>query len=167
MTSKFDLTIISAESKVFEGEVVNVLVPGMIGDFLVLSNHAPCISSIRPGFLEFAEGTSKKQRYFVSGGIIEVINNTVSVRNPRRYVVEPKEKNTIKINITDNTPDNTDNTNINTRHIIYNVYSIIQEQNSQQKRFKTKRLKQPKFNTKKYHNIHQPGRTNCDQRSRV
>ena len=79
MTRKFDLTIISAESKVFEGEVENVLVPGMIGDFLVLSNHAPCISSIRPGFLEFAEGTSKKQRYFVSGGIIEVINNTVSV----------------------------------------------------------------------------------------
>ena len=79
MTSKFDLSIISAESKVFEGEVENVLVPGMIGDFLVLSNHAPCISSIRPGFLEFADGTSKKQRYFVSGGIIEVINNTVSV----------------------------------------------------------------------------------------
>ena len=41
MTIKFDLTIISAESKVFEGEVENVLVPGMIGDFLVLSNHAP------------------------------------------------------------------------------------------------------------------------------
>ena len=79
MTGKFDLTIISAESKVFEGEVENVLVPGMIGDFLVLSNHAPCISSIRPGFLEFTEGTSKKQRYFVSGGIIEVADNTVAV----------------------------------------------------------------------------------------
>ena len=79
MTSKFDLTIISAESKVYEGEVESVLVPGMIGDFLVLSNHAPCISSIRPGFLEFTQGTNKKQRYFVSGGIIEVINNAVSV----------------------------------------------------------------------------------------
>ena len=79
MTGKFNLTIISAESKVFEGEVENVLVPGMIGDFLVLSNHAPCISSVRPGFLEFTEGTSKKQRYFVSGGIIEVVNNTVAV----------------------------------------------------------------------------------------
>ena len=53
--------------------------PGMVGDFLVLSNHAPCISSIRPGFLEFSVGTSDKQRYFVSGGIIEVINNMVSV----------------------------------------------------------------------------------------
>ena len=79
MTNKFDLSIISAESKVFEGKVENILVPGMVGDFLVLSNHAPCISSIRPGFLEFSAGTSDKQRYFVSGGIIEVINNMVSV----------------------------------------------------------------------------------------
>ena len=79
MINKFELTIISAERKVFDGEVENVLVPGMIGDFLVLSNHAPCISSIRPGFLEFSEGASQKKRYFVSGGIIEVINNVVSV----------------------------------------------------------------------------------------
>ena len=79
MTNKFDLTIISAESKVFEGKVENILVPGMVGDFLVLTNHAPCISSIRPGFLEFSDGTSDKQRYFVSGGIIEVSNNKVSV----------------------------------------------------------------------------------------
>ena len=79
MTNKFELTIISAEKKVFEGEVENVLVPGMVGDFLVLLNHAPYISSIRPGFLELSEGASQKQRYFVSGGIIEVINNSVSV----------------------------------------------------------------------------------------
>ena len=79
MTNKFELSVISAESKVFEGEVENVLVPGMIGDFLVLSDHAPCISSIRPGFLEFSDGASKKQKYFVSGGIVEVTNNMVSV----------------------------------------------------------------------------------------
>ena len=79
MINKFELNVISAESKVFQGEVENVLVPGMSGDFLVLPNHAPCISSIRPGFLEFSEDASKRYRYFVSGGIIEVINNMVSV----------------------------------------------------------------------------------------
>ena len=79
MTNKFELSVISAESKVFEGKVENILVPGMVGDFLVLSNHAPCISSIRPGFMEFSEGTSDKQRYFVSGCIIEVNNDMVSV----------------------------------------------------------------------------------------
>ena len=79
MINKFHLSVISAEIKVFEGEVENVLVPGMVGDFLVLSDHAPCISSIRPGFLEFSDGTSNKQKYFVSGGIAEVTNNMVSV----------------------------------------------------------------------------------------
>ena len=79
MTKKIELSVISAESKVFEGEVENVLVPGMIGDFLVLSDHSDCISSIRPGFLEFSDETSKKQKYFVSGGIVEVTNNMVSV----------------------------------------------------------------------------------------
>ena len=79
MIKKFQLSVISAESKVFEGEVENVLVPGMVGDFLVLSDHAACISSIRPGFLEFSDEASKKQKYFVSGGIVEVINNMVSV----------------------------------------------------------------------------------------
>ena len=79
MTNKIELSVISAESKVFEGAVENVLVPGMIGDFLVLSDHAPCISSIRPGFLEFSDGASNKGKYFVSGGIIEVNNNKVSV----------------------------------------------------------------------------------------
>ena len=79
MTDKFELSVISAESIIFEGKVESVLVPGMVGDFLVLSNHAPCVSSIRPGFLEFTEGSSGKQRYFVSGGIIEVMDNTVSL----------------------------------------------------------------------------------------
>ena len=89
-------------------------------------------------------------------------NNTVSVS----YQELPNiDNNNLIQNY--NIPNNTDNTNINICDIIYNVYTIIPEQYSQQKRFKTKRLKQPKFNTKKYHNIHQPGRTNCDQRSRV
>ncbi len=79
MTNKFALTVISAESQVFGGDVESVLVPGMVGDFLVLPDHAACISSIRPGFLELTEHASKKLKYFVSGGIVEVINNEVSV----------------------------------------------------------------------------------------
>ena len=41
MTNKFELTIISAESKVFDGEVESVLVPGMIGDFLSAFKSRP------------------------------------------------------------------------------------------------------------------------------
>ena len=113
MTNKFDLTIISAESKVFEGKVENILVPGMVGDFLVLANHAPCISSIRPGFLEFSEGTSDKQRYFVSGGIIEVINNTVSVLVDSAILGDKIEKQDITTLISEIDSKLSDGDNIN------------------------------------------------------
>ena len=113
MTNKFDLSIISAESKVFEGKVENILVPGMVGDFLVLSNHAPCISSIRPGFLEFSEGTSDKQRYFVSGGIIEVINNTVSVLVDSAILGDKIEKQDIATLISEIDNKLSDGDNIN------------------------------------------------------
>ena len=113
MTNKFELTIISAESKVFEGEVENILVPGMVGDFLVLSNHAPCISSIRPGFLEFSEGSSAKQRYFVSGGIIEVINNTVSVLVDSAILGDKIEKQDIATLISEIDNKLSDGDNIN------------------------------------------------------
>ena len=66
-----------------------------------------------------------------------------------------------------NIPDNTDTNNIKKITQMSISYLDFQQQYTYQHQFKTKRMKQPKFNTKRYHNIHQPGRTNCDQRSRV
>lgn len=79
MTDKIALTVISAERQIYNGEVESVLVPGMLGDFMVLSEHSNCISTIRPGYLKFSDGESLKNTYFVSGGIVEVIKNKVSI----------------------------------------------------------------------------------------
>ena len=51
----------------------------MMGDFMVFPNHGDCISSLRPGFLETETEKNEKKRLFVSGGIIEVLNNNVSI----------------------------------------------------------------------------------------
>lgn len=89
----------------------------------------------------------------------------------------PFDNNTISTTNTSDTVDipNTMDNILDSNNIIQSIQTIpntiiintYQEQYPTQKRFKTKRLKQAKFNTKKYHNIHQPGRTNCDQRSRI
>ncbi len=79
MSEKISASIVSAEKIVLEEEVESILLPGMMGDFMVLPNHGDCISSLRPGFLEAEMEKNEKKRLFISGGIIEVLNNNVSV----------------------------------------------------------------------------------------
>ena len=79
MSERISASVISAEKIVLQEEVASILLPGMMGDFMVLPNHGDCISSLRPGFLEAETEKNEKKRLFISGGIIEVLNNNVSV----------------------------------------------------------------------------------------
>ena len=79
MSGRISASIVSAEKIVLQGEVESILLPGMMGDFMVLPNHGDCISSLRPGFLEAETDKNEKKRLFISGGIIEVLNNNVSI----------------------------------------------------------------------------------------
>ena len=79
MSEKISASIVSAEKIVLQEEVASILVPGMMGDFMVFPNHGDCISSLRPGFLEAETDQNERKRLFVSGGIIEVLNNNVSI----------------------------------------------------------------------------------------
>ena len=72
------LKIISPEKTVFNGEVESVLVPGTLGSFEILTDHAPIISSLENGIVEFTTKEGKKQLE-VNGGFVEVKKNEVSL----------------------------------------------------------------------------------------
>lgn len=72
------LEILSPVSKIFEGEVNSVKLPGEVGAFGVLSNHAPLISVLKKGIIEW-EINNKKEQITISGGVAEVLNNKISV----------------------------------------------------------------------------------------
>ena len=72
------LKIISAEQIEFEGEVVQVTLPGMMGSFQVLNNHAALISSLVAGTMSYVVGDTTEERE-IKGGIVDVKNNVVSV----------------------------------------------------------------------------------------
>ena len=73
------LKIVSPERVEFEGEVVSVTVPGTLGRFEVLENHAPIISSMEKGIVEYATPNGERTEIIISGGFIEVQKNVVSV----------------------------------------------------------------------------------------
>lgn len=92
------ITVLTPDNKIFEGEIVSVKVPGTMGQFQILKNHAPIVSSLESGKVEIvtANGTSryfneesgtieesnepgKKIVYSISGGFVEVLNNKISL----------------------------------------------------------------------------------------
>jgi F-type H+-transporting ATPase subunit epsilon len=67
----FHFDLVSPEKLLFSGEVDQVDVPGLEGDFGVLAGHAPIVSALRPGIMTvYVNGQA--QRMVVLGGFAEV-----------------------------------------------------------------------------------------------
>ena len=75
-----NLEIITPDKKVFAGEAVAVTFPGSEGQFQVLDNHAPLVSTLGVGnvVVETTPG-SPRETYRVEGGVVEVLHNKVLV----------------------------------------------------------------------------------------
>lgn len=67
----FHFELVSPEKIAFSGEVDQVDVPGVEGDFGVLAGHAPVIATVRPGIM-FVTSGDKKEQFVVLGGLAEV-----------------------------------------------------------------------------------------------
>ena len=72
------LRIVSPERIVFVGDVDSVTVPGTTGEFQVLPNHTPLISSLEAGNVMYDCADGRKE-LTISGGFAEVQNNNVSL----------------------------------------------------------------------------------------
>ena len=72
------LRIISAEQIEFEGEVNQVTLPGAMGSFQILNNHAALMSSLVAGVMSYVVGDKTEERE-IRGGIADVKENVVSV----------------------------------------------------------------------------------------
>ncbi len=74
----FHFDLVSPEKLAFSGEVDQVDIPGVEGDFGVLAGHAPVIAAIRPGILTMTSGGSK-EKIIVLGGLAEVSEKGLTV----------------------------------------------------------------------------------------
>lgn len=72
MADTFTFELVSPERLLFSGEATQVVVPGSEGDFTVLPNHAPVMSTLKPGVLLVSMRDAGDSRIFVRGGFAEV-----------------------------------------------------------------------------------------------
>jgi F-type H+-transporting ATPase subunit epsilon len=73
------LKVLSPEEFIYEGEVVLVQLPGSMGSFEILHNHAPLIARIDKGKIKIIDEGRNKFYLEVNPGIVEVKDNNIVV----------------------------------------------------------------------------------------
>lgn len=79
-----NLSIIASSGKLFTGKADSVILPGTLGSFQVLPNHAPTLSSLMAGKITYTAGATSSS-IAVKGGFTSIAHNKIMV------VCEPAE----------------------------------------------------------------------------
>ena len=71
--------IVSAEANIFHGEAAMVIATGEAGELGIAPRHEALLTRLKPGQVEVIAEDGSRQDYYVSGGILEVQPETVTV----------------------------------------------------------------------------------------
>ncbi len=73
------LDIVSAEEEIFSSNVKSIIASASLGEIGIYPKHTPLISPLKPGEIKIVTDTGEEQSFFVSGGIIEVQPDIVTI----------------------------------------------------------------------------------------
>ncbi|MBV9635381.1 MAG: F0F1 ATP synthase subunit epsilon [Methylobacteriaceae bacterium] len=97
----FFFELVSPERLLFAGEVEDVVVPGTEGEFTVLKDHAPLMSTLRPGIVDIGETDAKRVRLFVRGGFADVSTKGLTILAEHAIPLEELDLDKITAEIKD------------------------------------------------------------------
>jgi len=74
----FQLSLVSPERLLFSGQVDQVDLPGVEGDFGVLAGHAPIVAALRPGIVTAIAGNDR-DGFVILGGVAEFSQSVLTI----------------------------------------------------------------------------------------
>lgn len=97
----FQFELVSPERILASEEAGMVVIPGGAGDFGVLADHAPLLSSIRPGVVAVHLPSGEVKNIFVTGGFADVSGNVCSVLAEEAVNVNDLDRSQIEKDLED------------------------------------------------------------------
>ena len=79
MSHTLRVDIVSAEAEIFSGEAQLVVATGEMGELGIAPRHAPLITRLKPGHVDVVLAAGERQQFYISGGILEVQPQVVTV----------------------------------------------------------------------------------------
>ncbi len=93
------IVVTPAETAV-ETEATSISLPLFDGDKGVMADHAPMIGRLGSGELKL-QGSEGASRFYIEGGFVQVLDNTVSILTNRVIAVEDLDSNTLQQDLSD------------------------------------------------------------------
>ena len=79
MAMTIHVDIVSAEAEIFSGLAEMVFAPATMGEVGVLPNHAPLVTTLKPGEVRVRHPGGEEESFYVSGGMLEIQPHVVTV----------------------------------------------------------------------------------------
>mgnify|MGYP003642364661 FL=1 len=73
MADSFNFELVSPEKLLLSASVTEVVIPGMDGEMTVMAQHAPTMTTIKPGVVTVVMADGKTERYVVFGGFADIV----------------------------------------------------------------------------------------------
>jgi F-type H+-transporting ATPase subunit epsilon len=73
MAEAFKFELVSPERLLVSEEVQSVVIPGAEGEMTVLANHAPVMTTVKPGVVTVKTASGAEERYVVFGGFADIL----------------------------------------------------------------------------------------------
>ncbi|MFT5165986.1 MAG: F-type H+-transporting ATPase subunit epsilon [Saprospiraceae bacterium] len=74
-----NITVLTPDQEIYQGEITSVKVPGVGGQFEVLNNHAAIVSALGEGSVRLKISGKVNMDFSIEKGFIEVLKNEVSL----------------------------------------------------------------------------------------
>lgn len=95
MATNMQLDIVSAETEIFSGTVNAVFAPAIIGDVGIYPQHTPLVTRLKPGELKIEVEGEEDRFIYVSGGMLEVQPDVVTVLSDTAIRAEDLDENLV------------------------------------------------------------------------
>lgn len=79
MADSFNFELVSPERLLLSASVTEVVLPGSEGEMTVMANHAPTMTTIRPGVLTVKDASGQVQKFVVFGGFADILPSGCTV----------------------------------------------------------------------------------------
>lgn len=106
MAFKFDL--VSPERLLVSEDVESVIIPGAEGEMTVMANHAPVMTTIKPGVVTVKPVSGAEERYVVFGGFADILPAGCTLLAEEAFAVKDLNRDEISRRIQEAREDVTD-----------------------------------------------------------